>query len=529
MNLLKDAIYYLDHKISVIPVGGDKKPLIAWKEYQDRLPTKEEVQKWWELYPDAQIGFVTGKISKITVVDVEKDGKYDWLPQNTTISTTGGGGRHYFYQYCEGVKNSARIKELVDIRGDGGYVIAPPSVSDKGKYEWLQKRPMLKFPKYLFEVDKKEYKKYDNDYQGYGEGQRNDQMAKYIGHLLAKVHPSEWETLAWNTILSANEKNDPPLSEYELKAVFQSIAGAEQHNDTKRWYEQEIEEKVEFVKKEDYKLRYTWGTENLNNNFAIIKRANFIVVGAKRSAGKTTYTFDMACKNAKLGHKVLYISLEMDGQEIKEDFARKYSGMTIPEEFTYDIPEHKQKAFERKLGEINNITNLKFEGVRRGGSVSWESIIGLIGKYPDIDLIFIDNLDLIEGKEMENDLTKQKRIVKSIMSFTSDNKIPIVLIHHYRKQGASKDYGMDELSGSGKISDGADMILKITRNQDAGAVYPEKYNSKLFLQKARGYKEAIADVYFIKGTFVDDPPEINFEESMYQSDIKEIDLKNIKF
>ena len=212
----------------------------------------------------------------------------------------------------------------------------------------------------------------------------------------------------------------------------------------------------------------------------------------------------MACKNARRGHKVLYISLEMEHDEILEDFARKYAGITIQEEYDYKIPDKKVLMYQRRLGELDAINNLYFEGVRRGGSASWEGILKLINKYDELDLVYIDNLDLVEGNRGESDIDRQKRIVKSIMNFTSKSRVPLVLIHHYRKSGQGTDKGMDELAGSGKISDGADRVLKISRNQNPDAEYPENIKSVLYLQKARGYSEAVSELYFDRGTFVDE-------------------------
>ncbi|MFH2018625.1 MAG: DnaB-like helicase C-terminal domain-containing protein, partial [bacterium] len=272
-------------------------------------------------------------------------------------------------------------------------------------------------------------------------------------------------------------------------------------------------EKIEKPIKKCEEKRFTWGTRYLDTHFAIIKPSNFIVVGAKRSAGKTTYTFDMACKNALLGHKVLYISLEMDTEDILDDFGRKYSGITIEEEFDKKIPDIKKGAYEKKKKELKEISNLFFEGIRRSGDISWETIVAVIDKHKEVDMIFLDNLDLIAGLENENEFTRQRRIVKSIMAFTSDRQIPFVLIHHYRKSNAGKDYGMDELSGSGKIADGADRVVRISRNPDFLAPYPENCISKIYLQKGRGYPEHAANIYFIKGTFLDNLPEgIDVEE-----------------
>ena len=61
-------------------------------------------------------------------------------------------------------------------------------------------------------------------------------MAKWIGHLLAKIHPSEWDSIAFVLTKDANKKNTPPLSEYELKQTFESSKALEKNNNNERWY-----------------------------------------------------------------------------------------------------------------------------------------------------------------------------------------------------------------------------------------------------------------------------------------------------
>jgi len=502
--MIKKALEYLNKDISIIPVGKDKKPLIKWQEFQERRATKEEVEQWFKDYPETQIGIVCGKISDLIVVDIDEPNmNLNWLPE-TAIVKTGSGGFHYYYKYTGAFKNKTRIRENIDIRADGGYVVAPPSWNEKGQYQLIKRMNLTPFPLHLFTNQPKEYKQIDSTYEGFGEGQRNNQMTRYIGHLLVKVHPSEWETIAWNITKEANQKNNPPLLEHELRSIFNSISGKERHNSKQRWYKSQEPELTIKVKK-DYKNRYTWGTRGLDTSMAIIKRGNFIIVGAKRGSGKTTFTFDMACKNAMLGHKVLYISLEMEEDKIKEDFARKYAGITVGEEYDYIIPDTKQTAYEKRIKEINSIPNLFFRGMRRGSNVSLNSIIELINEFSDIDLVFIDNLDLIEGNKGENDWERQKRITKKIMGITIEKQLPIILIHHYRKR-MGKDNGSDELSGSGKIADNADIIININKCYDTNAEYPEKYKSIIHQQKSRGYPETIKIIYFIKGSFEDEAP-----------------------
>lgn len=251
--------------------------------------------------------------------------------------------------------------------------------------------------------------------------------------------------------------------------------------------------------------RYSWGTTYLNEHFAIIKPTNFIVIAAKRNSGKTTFTFDMAIKNAEMGIKVLYVSLEMETDDITDDFGRKYSGITIAEEWHKKIPEHKKIAYDKKRNEINDTPNLFVEGIRRNGDIVWETIVEIIKKYDGIEMVFIDNLDLIAGKEGETENQRQKRLVTQMMSYASENQTPIILVHHYRKS-TGKDHGMDELGGSGKISDGADRVVKVVKNPDPQAPYPDKYKTTIYLQKGRGYPEHNAEIYFIRGRFQDLPP-----------------------
>ena len=134
-TILDSALRYAELGLSVIPVSRDKKPLITWQRYQKERATREQILAWWKQFPDANVAIVTGEISGIVVIDVEKGGSIDDLPF-TARCRTGG-----WYYYCAHpktpVKNGVRVKELTDIRADGGYIVAPPSLHASGqRYEW---------------------------------------------------------------------------------------------------------------------------------------------------------------------------------------------------------------------------------------------------------------------------------------------------------------------------------------------------------------------------------------------------------
>jgi len=247
---------------------------------------------------------------------------------------------------------------------------------------------------------------------------------------------------------------------------------------------------------------YTWGTDELTKKFAPIKRSSYIVLTGETGDGKTTFAYNMAIKNAILGRKVLYVSLEMDTIEIFENIARSYAGITIEEEVYKKIPENKQKAFNRKMEELKNIPNLKTIGMRKGADVTWEAVELLIeGEW---DLIFIDNLDLIIGEPSETDFMRQRRISRKIMNYTSIKQTPIVLLHHYRKKGKSGgERTLDDIGGSAKITHDADRIVMLSRIYGEDISPEEKASLRLYLNKARGYTRAMLTIYFIKGDFHD--------------------------
>jgi hypothetical protein len=144
--------------------------------------------------------------------------------------------------------------------------------------------------------------------------------------------------------------------------------------------------------------------------------------------------------------------------------------------------------------------------LRLGEGKTWNDIAEIIKSFEDLDIVFIDNLDLIDADKGALEADRHKSITKKIMNFTAEWKIIVVLIHHYRKSQQGKDYGADELTGSAKIKDNADYIISIHRGKNLDT-YPEKIESMVRLLKARGWPYPPAQsIYFVKGNFQDEAP-----------------------
>lgn len=157
-SILDFAIYYVEEKnFSVIPLIGkipdasvlpketnEKGELKAtWKPFQKRKPTRAEIEKWFSS-GNRNIGIVTGSISGIAVVDLDgaeaiQLAKDLELPDTPVVKTARG--YHLYYRYRPGIRNFQKRDDLpgIDLRGDGGYVVAPPSIHTSGvQYAWVK-------------------------------------------------------------------------------------------------------------------------------------------------------------------------------------------------------------------------------------------------------------------------------------------------------------------------------------------------------------------------------------------------------
>jgi hypothetical protein len=238
-NLYGRAMQFAVGGYSVMPVGKDKRPLLkTWKPFQEKAADDAQIERWWEQFPEANIGIVTGKVSGITVVDVDtyKGGDAKKFPPTFTVKT-GNGGYHLYYKYQPGLTISANAYPEhpgVDIRSDGGFVVGPYSVTDYinqhsekkgGPYKIVKNLPLAPFPASMFPQPKVRRKL--SSLVGVATGGRNDSIASFAGKLLATAPENEWESEVWPAVERANATYSPPLPARELRTTFDSIVGKE--------------------------------------------------------------------------------------------------------------------------------------------------------------------------------------------------------------------------------------------------------------------------------------------------------------
>ena len=108
----------------------DKSPLTR-RGFKDASRDTSRVHGFWSANPGASIGVPAGERSGFFVLDADRMGALDELPGELPETLTVGtprGGRHVYFRHAEGVTNSTgALPEGLDVRGEGGYVVVPPS------------------------------------------------------------------------------------------------------------------------------------------------------------------------------------------------------------------------------------------------------------------------------------------------------------------------------------------------------------------------------------------------------------------
>jgi len=171
LPLVHFALSYAQNGWPVFPLHG-KIPLKDSRGYKDATTDLDTIQVWWSQHPTANIGVATGKVSGVIVLDIDPrnaeksnpnpyrvlEEHFGRLPVTRTVRTANG-GLHKYFQHPQDSKTYANRVKLagiagVDVRGDGGYVVLPPSQLYGWKsYTWANPTiPIAQAPDWLLDA-----------------------------------------------------------------------------------------------------------------------------------------------------------------------------------------------------------------------------------------------------------------------------------------------------------------------------------------------------------------------------------------
>jgi predicted P-loop ATPase len=153
----------------VLPCRPGEKPPATKHGYKDATADPGAVVRSWKRNPRANVGIATGSVSGVFVLDVdprnggdkslaELERLHGDLPATVTAET-GSGGRHYYFRLPDGVELGCSVlADGIDLKGNRGHVVAPPSVLEKGgRYTWLvspEQQELAPIPKWLLSAAK---------------------------------------------------------------------------------------------------------------------------------------------------------------------------------------------------------------------------------------------------------------------------------------------------------------------------------------------------------------------------------------
>lgn len=141
-KMLSAAVQYAENGFRVFPCVPNGKSPATKNGCKDATDDVEQIEQWWTQTPDANIGIAT---DGLVVVDID-GADHPWLTDpdrmaelaKNAMAVTPRGGRHlYFAQGDEEIGCSvSKLADKVDIRANGGYVVAPPSTVNGKEYRW---------------------------------------------------------------------------------------------------------------------------------------------------------------------------------------------------------------------------------------------------------------------------------------------------------------------------------------------------------------------------------------------------------
>lgn len=456
-NLLKEAISYLEKGFSVIPICGKRPVIQSWREFQSRRPSKEEITQWFfDNNNITGIAVITGEISGIAILDIEKDADWSKLKSipETPTAISGGGGKHYYFKYPKDRKiaseNLRKINIEGDFKADGGYVVLPPSRHESGnQYEWLinlAEKDFAKIPEWLIEKNNqtksaKAPEEWKRIFQGVSEGERHNNAVSVAGKFLRNFPSYEWEYVVWPALEGWNLKNNPPLSDKELRNIFDGIAKKEKESRTNN----ESGENQYISVMSLGELLEKSIPEDLFLVDKLIPRKGITVLSGHPGCGKSWTMLSIAEAVAS-------------GNALFGQYKTEQGGVLIID------GENGDAELQRRVKLLNSQKDLPvFFAIQQSFKADNDEKVKQIleiAEERDVKLIIIDPFAAIHSLT-ENNAEDMQKVMEQLQKFTQA-EISVLCLHHHRKNiGYKKQDASQSLRGSSAFSARVDSHLAV--------------------------------------------------------------------
>jgi RecA-family ATPase len=480
---------------------------------KDGTVDSEQIQRWWVTWPNANIGIVTGAESGLVVLDIDqKNGGYQSLEAlvklhgdlpSTPTTHTGGGGMHYLFAHPgKGtvIRNSAGdLGPGLDIRGDGGYIVAPPSVHASGQsYQWAGDEHLLApMPAFLqqsaagFRNGGNGHKHGHRNGNGNGQGnnplafdketkifagERNQTLARRAGQL--RRHAFNEDSIYAALCVENRAYCSPPLDEGEVRDIARSVsryppAEAGDHPSytppeeplhiVEYRPEAEDEPLPEFALPAGKFLRMVF--QEAEEILSHLYRGELMILNALPNAGKSTLMINCGIRLAHGGsfpplipakstpRKVLYLDFENRAARFQRDFARMCASLSADElQLVY-------QNFHISVDALVGQTPL---------SISNREHLQQIARFclmERIDIVIVDTLAAATSLFDENSNAEMgRKVLQPLRALMRATNTAVALIHHKGKVGS--EFGSPVYAGRGASAGAAEARLIFNLEND---------------------------------------------------------------
>lgn len=448
-SLKESAMRYAQKGFKVFPLAPhskSKQVLKSWKEEATKDLSK--IEQWWNQNPRYNIGLVTGNGLFVIDVDIKnnKNG-FQSLQQHekelpTTLKVkTPSGGIHLYYHAEKQISNKVNLYDGIDIRGEGGYVVAPPSVINNQVYRFENESVIAKANEKVYQF-LKEHKEVDDKsfcYNPIVVGQRNDVLFKLGCFMQTKGFCDE---AIRSALLNENKYHcEISISEKEIECILKSIL--------KRYNKGFTKENGSLYENEYFNV-----VEELNHDIEdepeIVENLIPIgatLLGAPQKIGKTFLALQLsnsiACGQDFLGNKVqqghvFYIALEDSKAKILKRFRRfniEISKKLNVKKFKafdplFDIEDEIENEIERH-SDLKMVIIDTFPKIRKNTKVDYQMEYEELSYYHDLGLKYGISIILVLHVKKVIDRNAPFDNIYGSRGVTAAADAMIVMLNHY--------------------------------------------------------------------------------------------------
>ncbi len=489
-SLKESALAYAKEGLRVFPLAPNskgKQVLHSW--IKEATTNPDTIEYWWDTNPQYNIGIVTGE--KLFVIDVDIKNQHNGieslkqygkeLPTTKMVKSPSGGFHLYYYDDSQEVKTRTGLYDGIDIRGKGGYIVAPPSMIDGNKYQFVNKEPVAKINDALRNFLNRHKENGESSFPSQdivNEGCRND----YLFRMACFLQQKGFSDVAINEcIKKENEvKCQPPLEIQEIERIIQSTLKYKKGIVQLR---NEIEYEKSFTLTQLYASKDDDEDDIVENMISV----GLTLLGAPQKSGKTFFGLQLcdAIVEGKnfLGRKVqkgtaVYLAFEDKKTKIKKRLQRMQ--VDPNDKFVIDIlkPNHLYDLELRIEQELQRNADLKlvvvdtFHKIRKSKDRDYDSEYAEATAYHELACKYHIAIILITHVKKEVDINHPFDSIYGSRGLTAGSDSILVM---YKKNHLSKTrqlaiQGKDIPDDEMTLLQNDSMILEITENEDDGDV-----------------------------------------------------------